>query len=337
MTAVPNEGALVKQKAMGLIARIGISALFIGGISYLMRDKLGAAVQTLQHGVIWGWFYAGIGLFFIAQILLTLRFYLLLRVQKIRVRFTDALNLTFTGLFFNLFLPSAIGGDLAKAYYIAQSSGSKLKATTCIIQDRLIGFVSMASLAITALIFSSGFFSKQDVGRMLAAAVVAVAFVVFFFSHKPFARQFSGLLVFIPHSAKGMLSELYHALHDYRHHKKVLLSGLGLSWLAQGLLVILHLFMSFGLGLSGSFGYYFLAVPLSCFVGMVPSIGGVGVREAGILFFLNRIMPAEKALALSLLVSAVIYGFSLASGVVYAIHGGLKKDQLELMEEAIRS
>ncbi len=327
----------MKSKLGGFLARILISLAFVGGIGYLMRGKLGEATETLKHGVTWGWFFAGIFIFLIAQILMTLRFYLLLKVQKVRVRFVDALDLNFTGLFFNLVLPSAVGGDLAKAFYIAKSCGSKLKATTCIIQDRLVGFVAMASLAGVALLFAGGFLSATDARRMLFGAIAAVAFIVFFFIHKPFAKKFHGLLIFLPHSAKSLLSELYHALHDYRHHKKILIAGLLLSWLGQALFVLLHFCMALGLGVSGSFSYYFIAVPLSCFAAMVPSLGGAGVREAGILFFLSRIMPSEKALALSLLVSAVLYGFSLASGVFYAIRGGLKKNQLAVMEEALQS
>src|ERR1041385_4779743 len=109
----------MKQKITGFLFRIGMSLAFIGGISYLMRDKIGLAITTLQHGVSWTWFYAAIAIYFATQILMTTRFYCLLKVQKVKVTFWNAFDLTLTGLFFNLFMPSAVGGDLAKAYYIA--------------------------------------------------------------------------------------------------------------------------------------------------------------------------------------------------------------------------
>ncbi len=317
----------MKNKFAGFLIRVSISLAFIGGISYLMRDKLGDAAVTLRHGVSWQWFYAGIGIYFLAQFFLSLRFYYLLKVQNVPVRFWDVWQLNFTGLFFNLFLPSAVGGDVAKAYYIAQRSGSTVKATTCVVQDRLVGFVAMLALAVTAVLFSSGMVPAQGVIPLLVAGIFFTGLMIFFFAHKPFARIFRGLLNLVPFpKVRKLLADLYHAIHGYRHHKKILLAGLGLSWISQSIFILLHYLMALALGVSSPLEYYFLVVPISCFISMAPSLGGVGVREAGILFFLNRIMPAEKALALSLLVSAIIYGFSLAGGLVFAVRGGLKKD-----------
>lgn len=316
----------MRKKIVGFLVRITISLGFVAGITYLMRDKLGEAAATLRHGVDWQWFYAAIVIFLAAQFFLTLRFYTLLKVQNVPIRFKDALNLNFTGLFFNLILPSAVGGDFAKAYYIAQSSGCSVKATTCVVQDRLVGFVAMVAMAVTSLLFSSGVIPAQGILPLLAGGVLFTAFIVFFFAYKPFARSFRIILNLIPFpKIRKLLADLYHAIHGYKHHKGVLLTSLVLSWMSQIILVLVHYFMSLALGVESPLQYYFLAVPISCFISMAPSLGGVGVREAGILFFLNRIMPAEKALALSLLVSAVIYGFSLAGGIVFAISGGLKK------------
>jgi len=316
----------VKKKIVGFLIRISISLGFIAGISYLMRDKLGEAAATLRHGVEWQWFYIAIAIYLAAQIFLSLRFYFILKVQKVPIRFSDALNLNFTGLFFNLILPSAVGGDFAKAYYIAQSSGCSIKATTCVVQDRLVGFVAMVAMAVTSLLFSSGAVPSEGIIPVLISGILFTAFIIFFFGYKPFARSFRGLLNLIPFpKIRKILADLYHAIHGYKHHKGVLVTSLLLSWISQVILVLVHYLMSLALGVNSPLQYYFLAVPISCFISMTPSLGGVGVREAGILFFLNRIMPTEKALALSLLVSAIIYGFSLAGGIVFAISGGLKK------------
>jgi len=64
----------------------------------------------------------------------------------------------------------------------------------------------------------------------------------------------------------------------------------------------------------------------------VPSIGGLGVREMGMVFFLKNYMPNEKALVLSILLDMIIYGFSLSSGVLFAIKGGLKQKVIHEME-----
>jgi hypothetical protein len=58
---------------------------------------------------------------------------------------------------------------------------------------------------------------------------------------------------------------------------------------------------------------------------MLPSLGGLGVREAGSVYLFSRYMETERALALSLLMDCLIYGFSLLAGAFYAVKGGLKE------------
>ena len=65
---------------------------------------------------------------------------------------------------------------------------------------------------------------------------------------------------------------------------------------------------------------------------MAPSIGGLGVREASVLYLFGRYLPPERALALTLLMDIVIYSFSIGSGVWYAFRGGLKKQAVDEME-----
>lgn len=320
----------MKQKLSGVLLRVLISAAFIGGITYFMRDKLGEAADTLRHGVTWGWFAAGILIYMAAQLILSARFYFLLKVQNVPVCYRDAVRLNFTGLFFNLFLPSAVGGDVAKAYYIAQRSSCAVTATTCVVQDRLVGFIAMVIMAVLAVLFSGTLVPAEGIVPLVIGGVFFSIFIVVFFACKPFARLFRGLLNLVPiPKARKMIADFYHAIHGYRNHKGVLMTVLLLSWASQSILVLLHYFMALALNVPSPLSYYFLAVPISCFISMAPSLGGVGVREAGLLFFLNRIMPAEKALALSLLVSAVIYGFSLAGGLVFALGGGLAKKELK--------
>jgi hypothetical protein len=65
---------------------------------------------------------------------------------------------------------------------------------------------------------------------------------------------------------------------------------------------------------------------------MAPSIGGLGVREASVLYLFGRYLSPERALALTLLMDVVIYSFSIGSGIWYAFRGGLKPKAFDEME-----
>jgi len=319
---------LMQKKIASVVLRIAVSAACVAGISFVMRDKLQDALVTLRHGVAWQWFIAAGFVFLAAQVILTLRLLVLLQAHKIHLTLAKGLTLNFCGLFFNLFLPSAVGGDIAKGVMIAKCTGKSMGATTSIIQDRLVGFIAMLALAGVALFISGGL----DDGTILKALPVGLgvaAALLFFLFHKPFARNFKWCLHLVPSKKiKTLLNELYHAIHEYKNHKMILFKAVLLSWGGQLCLVVLYYLTAGSLATWNDPGFYLLAVPASCFISMLPSIGGVGVREAGILFFLSKIMPGEKALAISFLVGLLIYGFSLAGGIIYILQGSLKQDKL---------
>jgi hypothetical protein len=68
---------------------------------------------------------------------------------------------------------------------------------------------------------------------------------------------------------------------------------------------------------------------------MAPSIGGLGVREASVLYLFSRYLPSERAFALTLLMDIVIYSFSIGSGIWYAFRGGLKQKNPDVYKSTI--
>jgi len=97
------------QHLKSAIPRVLISVGAIGIIIYLMRDKLGDSMLILKTEVDWRWFFAAVAGYLIAQALMALRLYFIFKTQDIHIAYQESLYLVFIGLFFNLFLPSAIG------------------------------------------------------------------------------------------------------------------------------------------------------------------------------------------------------------------------------------
>ncbi len=314
----------MQKHRINTVVKVLVSLGCVAGISFFMKDKLKDAIIILRHGVDWKWFFAANLVYLLAQLLMTQRLRLLLKAQQIQLTFLIAFILNFIGLFFNLFLPSAVGGDIAKGFLIAKHSGQRMGATTAIIQDRLVGFVAMLALALAGLLRLPSLGVDPRVIKIIPFIVAGAAFLISFFFYKPLAEKFKWIWRLIPaHKTRLFFHELYHAIHEYRNHKIVLLKAVCLSWGGQLGLVVLYYLAAGSLGVWNNPEYYFVAVPVSCFICMLPSVGGMGVREAGILFFLNKIMPGEKALAISFLIGLIIYGFSLVGGVIYVFYANL--------------
>jgi uncharacterized membrane protein YbhN (UPF0104 family) len=58
-------------------------------------------------------------------------------------------------------------------------------------------------------------------------------------------------------------------------------------------------------------------MPIVVFISMVPSIGGLGIREGAIVAFFTPFVGRENAFAVSLLMLASLFFLSVIGGVVY--------------------
>jgi hypothetical protein len=81
----------------------------------------------------------------------TYRLDILLKGEKLYIPFIRIIELSYIGFFFNNFMPSSLGGDIVKGYYVGKSTGSKAKAYIAVFLDRLTGLFTFAFMGGVAL------------------------------------------------------------------------------------------------------------------------------------------------------------------------------------------
>jgi len=324
----------MKTEARGTVVRILISLSAIGVIIFIMRGKISETAVILKHEVRWEWVFVGIVTYVIANLILALRLRAVFQVQKIMMSVREVFHLTFVGLFFNLFLPSALGGDVAKGYYAYKHSQKKIGSTTAVILDRLIGFVVLIIMALVAVLIFSHEINDARVNQVIFVFMGIMLLTITFLGSKRFARKFMFLTVLIPSEKwKRRLSDIYHGINGYHHHWGILIFTLMASLVGQVLFILSYLWVTLSLSVEINPWIFFIIVPMISIISMAPSLGGLGVREAGAIYLFNRFMSPERALALVLLMDLLIYGVSIASGIFYSMHGGLKRKEFHEMEE----
>ena len=74
-----------------------------------------------------------------------------------------------------------------------------------------------------------------------------------------------------------------------------------------------------------SFIVFMLILPVSGIISMLPSVGGLGVREASVIYFLSRYASPVGATAYALAFDILIYGFGLFCGILYILLDGKMK------------
>src|SRR5215470_16582149 len=84
-------------------------------------------------------FIAAVLVYFMVQTLSAYRWYLMLGPQNIEIGFLKILAFYYLGMYFNFFLPSSIGGDVFRIYYLNKETGRLSASTASVFFDRDVG------------------------------------------------------------------------------------------------------------------------------------------------------------------------------------------------------
>jgi len=313
--------------------RLVISVVAMAALVYFMRGKFAEALEILKRGIQWPWLWTSVAAYFLAMALISWRLQLVFKVQEVRLSFSQTFYLSLVGMFFTLFFPSAMGGDIAKGYFAYQYSGKKIGSLTGVLLDRALGLFTLCVLTLIAVTLYSRQLQIPAMKKSLYALTAFLIFGFIFFMNHGFAKKFGFLFFLIPsEKLRKKLADLYHAVREYKNHKQLLFTCCMISGVAQVIFLVQNYFLARALGIQIEVWPFFILMPIVAFVSMAPSLSGLGVREAGFVFFFKSFIPTEEAFALTILYDVIFYGSALLGGLAFAIKGGLKKELLEGLE-----
>jgi glycosyltransferase 2 family protein len=266
---------------------------------------------------------AGVALYATGQAISAWKWYLLLRPVQLRVPYRRMLAFYFIGMFFNLFLPTIVGGDAVKALLLARETGAPARSAVAVFMERNLGLLALLSIAVVAawmaprvelLGFSLGTLTTVLLVAFLAVNLVltsrgAYALVDRVIAATPLAR-------FHPRALS-----LYRAITPYTSAGGVVMSSIALSFAFQCVVIAVVFLNARALNLDFPLTAVAVFVPLISLGGMIPvSVNGLGVREALYILLFGRLgAPAELSVSLALLYLAVTVATGLPGGIVYAL------------------
>jgi len=130
-----------------LLAKITVTALLL----YFLYSKIDwPEFRRILHQANFFLIVAALGLQFLSYFLGVDRWKIILENFRISVPFGKLARITFIGAFFSLFLPSMVGGDFFRAYYLARDQKQRLTTTlTSLILDRSAGFLALLAIGTT--------------------------------------------------------------------------------------------------------------------------------------------------------------------------------------------
>ncbi len=276
---------------------------------YLFNGEFDEIAAIIKSADIF-YFLLGLFLFLFSTFFGALRLRRVLHFYGIDIHVLNVVKLNFIGYFFNIFLPSSVGGDLGKVYYIHKAGGDKGKAFFSVVTDRSIGLITIIFTASVAMLFQYRLFDNVIIPRIMAILFTAGAVVFFLIV---FPKNIILLAEFFKIKTPGSLREAVLS-------ERTLYPAFFPSLFFQLMSIVAIYFAGISIGIELSFYRYLLLLPLVYLFSLVPSINGLGVRESAFVFFFGTVIAREKAFALSILFDFIIYSESLIGFVFYLLN-----------------
>lgn len=305
----------MRSKALGLAQAAATIVLLL----LLFRGFDWAAFRTLYLRLPF-WFYAAsLAAVVTGTVLYAWRWRVLLACGGVHLPFARVLQQYLVGIFVSNFLPSTIGGDAAKVFYLGRAHGYRA-VTASVVLDRLFGLGLLSALAAAAL-WAEGLTSPRYVTARVALTAVAGGFGL----ATLLAMLGTGGLVPRLERFGGRAAGLAGHLQEFRLDLARAVWSPAV-WAQSAAIVAVYFvlltfvyqsFFALQSGLHLRFGVVLMAVASAIVLSNIPiAINGLGLREQLHVLMLEPLgVPKEVAVAISLL----LFGHSLVVSVV----GGL--------------
>ncbi len=140
MAAKPKKAGLSTGgilRALGTIIALGLVVYLISQQGW---HEITEAIARIE---LWR-FVVAIGLTLISRVAVARRWHVLLRSGGIPATWSQSLRITFAGLFANNFLPTTVGGDVARMAGALQVGFDAAVSAASLVMDRLVGLVGFA-------------------------------------------------------------------------------------------------------------------------------------------------------------------------------------------------
>ncbi len=307
-----------KRRIRGLI-QISVSAILL---ALILRQVHWNEVWDALRRIDLFWLAVAWGLFLLGVVVRAVRWRVLLDALGVHRPLRELTSWYFVGSFFNVILPTGFGGDAVRAAELSQDTGRPGPVINSVLVDRYLGIMVLLAMGLIAGILrpgtaSLGIFSFTAVlfiGGLLVAWLLRRSWWARLAGHQNLLGKIVRFLR-LPALAEAI------APYDRGSLGRALAASLVFNLLQVGWNVAI----GWGLGLRLPVSVYFVFVPLTAMVLLLPAFGGLGVREMSYVGLFGSVgVPQAIALALSLGIYIITVATGLVGGAVYLV-GGIRR------------
>src|ERR1019366_8615616 len=259
------------------------------------------------------WFVA-VGFLVLAQVVSARHWQLFARELRFERSFRQYCTYYFIGTYFNLLLPTSVGGDGMRVWYLNSKSGRMWAALASVFLERLNGLLVLIAVACVGILIV-----PMDLPWWIAASVWSIAgCAALGVASIPLLKNWR----VVPEARRQQLQMAWGLLRA----PKMLAESTIMSILVQLGGVVILWCIGASLGLEVPLAYYCGLGPMVSLLTLLPvSMNGMGVREGATVLFLKPLGVDEAtALTLAFLWFAVSVAVSMLGGLVYVFGADAK-------------
>ncbi len=321
----------MKEKSiekLKLILKIIISFSLIFYIIYTIGPY-----RILDHIIKIDRFYFSISIFLtvINVLLSSKKWQVLLRAKGEKQNFLNVCKLYYIGTFFNMFLPTNVGGDIIKAHKMSKISKKSIEAYSSVFMERFLGLIAIISLATISTTLYFGELPKRVIVLIYSVFLPLIFISTSLILWKKITVHLENFLKslfgrFNPFSLKERSTKILRSINEYAEKKEALIKALSISLIFHIVLILSYYIIGLSININISLYHFFIIIPITHILLFLPiSIRGIGVREVLYAYFFTQVgATGAQAVSLSLLVQLLGVISSIIGGFIY-LHSKIKK------------
>ena len=330
------------RKSFIILIKAFISILFLSVLFLLVRKE---SFLAMLHEVDVAYVILSFLLTVVMVVVSCFKWHILLKAQGHNPGFGYLLKTYLVGYYFTNFLPSNVGGDVVRSYYVGKAIGSQGDAAVSVFLERFTGMICLLLLAIFAPALQPELYTHPGIWIPALGAVGLLATVLWVgFAKRPlgFVDRVMGRLL----KSEGVLRRTYlkgrskaqsfhdklqQALRRLRDRSMILWTVI---FITAGFYVLtwVNVYLAYKVfGVTPSLTGIVALTATVLLVSMVPiSLASLGLLEGAFVFYFGLIgVPGEASLAMGLFLRCKLLVLGCLGFLFYMTYKDRRHERIE--------
>ncbi len=277
-----------------------------------------SSIPHLDDGIL----LIGIAIGLLGVVISAYQWQSLLGAEYIHMDLRRLVNFYLVGIAFNHFLPTGMGGDMVKAYYVGREEKNTVGSASAVIMSRVTGFIGMLFMSVPALFIWHALFPHNlAVTFLLACFAMCGALVCTFCGMTLLPRFLTGR--WAQNRAVALVLTLGSTIRMSVRQPRTTWTAVVFGMLFHLSAALNYYGYALALHIQVPFVFYLVAVPFVSLIAFLPiSINGFGLRETTFLYIFTTIhvLPTTSFL-LAILMDLQTLLFGVIGGCIYLCMG----------------